>query len=298
MATIEINKEKCTGCGVCGEICPYKAIEFKDRIAEYRAEDCFLCGHCQAVCPVDAVVIKDISRNMDFASFIELGAMVQPGEGDVAELVALMRSRRSCRKYRTKTIDLNILEDLVKIGTTAPSGTNSQPWRFHILPERDNVLVLGGLTADYYRKLNGQAENRFLRLLVRIFGGDSLGKYYRNYHASVQEALSEWDTEHIDRLFHGATATILVTGRRDASCPAEDALLATQNMLLAAHVMGLGSCLIGFVVEAMRRNSTIKEKLGIPEEEEVYSVIALGYPDVKYHGPAGRKELVSKVCKL
>ena len=58
----------------------------------------------------------------------------------------------------------------------------------------------------------------------------------------------------MDRLFHGAAAAILVTGRRQASCPAEDALLATQNILLAAHAMGLGSCLIGFAVEAMRRD--------------------------------------------
>ena len=33
-----------------------------------------------------------------------------------------------------------------------------------------------------------------------------------------------------------------------ASSPKEDALLASQNILLAAHAMGLGTCLIGFAV--------------------------------------------------
>ena len=107
-----------------------------------------------------------------------------------------------------------VLEDLVKIGTTAPSGTNSQSWNFVILPTRGDVQVLGGMVADYYRKLNRLAENPLLRFMVRIIGGDSLGRYYRRYHDSVAEALREWDEKGTDRLFHGAVAAILVTGRK------------------------------------------------------------------------------------
>jgi nitroreductase len=54
--------------------------------------------------------------------------------------------------------------------------------------------------------------------------------------------------------------------------------------------MGLGTCLIGFAVEAMKRDVTIKKYLGIPDNERVYSVIALGYPDEKYQRTAGRKK--------
>ena len=48
-----------------------------------------------------------------------------------------------------------------------------------------------------------------------------------------------------DQLFHGSTAAILTGSNPGVSCPAEDAPLATQNILLAAHSIGLGSCLIG-----------------------------------------------------
>ena len=93
-------------------------------------------------------------------------------------------------------------------------------------------------------------------------------------------------------------AAILVTGKKDASCPAEDALLATQNILLAAHAMGLGSCLIGFVVEAMRRDAKLRRQIGIADDEEIYSVIALGYPAVNYLRPANRKVVVPRIVKL
>jgi nitroreductase len=74
-----------------------------------------------------------------------------------------------------------------------------------------------------------------------------------------------------------------------ASCAAEDALLASQNIVLAAHTMGLGTCLVGFAVEAMKRDLSIQESIGIPRNETVYSVIAIGRPDVSYVRPAGRK---------
>jgi nitroreductase len=102
--------------------------------------------------------------------------------------------------------------------------------------------------------------------------------------------LEEWEVSGKDRLFHGATAAIIVGSKPGASCPTEDALLATQNILLAAHSMGLGSCLIGFAVSALKESPAIKSSIGIPDDETVYSVIALGYPDESYEAVAGRKK--------
>ena len=298
MEQVIINKEKCTGCGVCVTICPYRAIVLVDEKAEYILEDCFLCGQCQAACPADAVRLPKLALKLGLITMEESESAVSPGTTNASELVALMRSRRSCRKYRNKAVPLEMLEDLVKIGTTAPSGTNSQSWNFVIVPTSADLQALGGKVAGYYRKLNRLAENPLLRFIVKIIGGDSLGRYFRRYHDSVAEALREWDDKGTDRLFHGAVAAILVTGKKDAGCPGEDALLATQNILLAAHAMGLGSCLIGFVVEAMRRDSKLRRQVGIFDDEEIYSVIALGYSAVHYLRPANRKAVVPRILRL
>jgi nitroreductase/NAD-dependent dihydropyrimidine dehydrogenase PreA subunit len=298
MKQVIIDRRKCTACGLCAGVCPDGAIVLGKDCAEHGGGECLLCGHCRAVCPAAAVTLPDRPDRLGLTTMSENTDVVPPGAASCAELVALMRSRRSCRSYRQEAVPLGALADLVKIGTTAPSGTNSQGWNFIILPCRDDLLALGGLVAAYYKRLNRLAESPLLRLAVKWVGGDSLGRYHRNYYQSVAEALRQWDEEGRDRLFHGAAAAILVTGGRGASCPAEDALLATQNMLLAAHAMGLGSCLIGFAVEAIRRSPTIRERLEIPATEEIYSVIAIGYPAVDFLRPAGRKEVKPRILGL
>lgn len=298
MGLVIIDKAKCTGCGNCAVNCPYRAIIMEDGIAEYSLNSCFLCGQCQAVCPEDAVELPGLPRDLGLTTMEELYNAETSRKISGSELVRLMRSRRSCRRYRDKTVSLEKLFDLVKIGTTAPSGTNSQGWNFVILPSRDDLMRFGGMVGDYYRKLNKLAKNPFLRAVLKIVHGDSLGRYYRNYYPSVTDALREWDGAGKDRLFHGAVAAIMVTGKKDASCPSEDALLATQNILLAAEAMGIGSCLIGFAVEALRRTPKIRRQMQIPDDEEVFSVIVLGHPAVTYFRPTVRRVVVPRILRL
>ncbi|MCP4686469.1 MAG: nitroreductase family protein, partial [Desulfobacterales bacterium] len=213
------------------------------------------------------------------------------GEFDAPGLVQLMQSRRSCRNYRPREVSRDLLEDLVKIGASAPSGTNSQRWSFTILPTRRAVMALGRRLHGFFKRLNRTAESAWLRKLLKLVGKGELDAYHRDHYPSVEEALAEWEKEEIDRLFHGATAAIVVGSRPGASCPMEDALLAAQNILLAAHALGLGSCLVGYAVAAMEKDANLKRFIGLEKDETVYAFIALGLPDETYARPAGRKKI-------
>ena len=58
--------------------------------------------------------------------------------------------------------------------------------------------------------------------------------------------------------------------------------------------MGLGTCLIGYAVEPMKRDRHIGAKVGIPESETVYAVIALGKPKYRFARAAGRRRIVPR----
>lgn len=298
MTEVTVDREHCLGCGKCLAVCPERRIVMKDGRAYLQGQQCMECGHCRAACPEGAIHISSLQDDLGLETVSGSEGLIVPGDYDCGRLVQLMRSRRSCRNYREETVSLAVLHDLVKIGITAPSGTNSQGWNFTILPTRSDVEALGALTARFYRRLNRLARNPVLRFLASMVGQHSLAGYYRRYYASVEQALDDWQQRGCDRLFHGAVAAIIVSGTQESSCPAEDCLLASENILLAAHAMGLGSCLIGFVVEAMARDGRIGKALDLPGGDKVYSVIGLGYPAEIYCRPAGRKDVVPRVVSL
>lgn len=293
--TARIDEEACIGCESCVTICPDRTITMEQGLAVVSGDRCLACEHCVAVCPTGAVSLGATDDDaLDFATFEPDNRWLAFGEFDTAQLVRLMRSRRSCRNFLDRAVERAVLEDLVKIGITAPSGTNSQLWTFTILDTRDGVMSLGERIFKLFERINAMAEKAWLRKSMKLIGKGQLDEYYREYYTSVKEGMEEHERLGTDRLFHGAPAAVVIGMEPGASCPAEDALLAAGNILLAAHAMGLGTCLIGYAVEAMKNEPAIKEHLGIPAAERVYAVIALGYPDESYERPAGRRKITPR----
>jgi len=292
---IEIDRELCNGCGLCITVCPTGTISLADGKAAVTGGESISCGHCEAVCPQSAIRVIAIDDEMsDYKTFIAKKEWLPPGKHSTSDLLQLMASRRSCRCFTDRAVDRALLEDLIKIGITAPSGTNSQSWTFTILPTRKAVTSLAGQVASYFARLNTTAENTILRLFLKLIGKRELDAYFHGYYQKVKQALEQWHGAGKDRLFHGSTAAIVVGSKPGASCPAEDALLATQNILLAAHSMGLSSCLIGFAVAAMKKDPSIQQSLGISSDEGIHAVIALGYSDEVYQSTAGRKKVIPR----
>ncbi len=55
--SIKVDKELCTGCGSCVDVCLYSGIEMIDDKAQIT-DGCNLCGACVDVCPVEAIILE------------------------------------------------------------------------------------------------------------------------------------------------------------------------------------------------------------------------------------------------
>ena len=57
--TAEVDPDKCSGCGICESVCPYRAISLEAkgdaRVAQVNAVLCKGCGTCAATCPSRAI---------------------------------------------------------------------------------------------------------------------------------------------------------------------------------------------------------------------------------------------------
>jgi len=294
---VQIDGRACTGCGACVRVCPLDTLSLRAGVAAVTGPRCIACDHCAAACPVAAITVTSLPADALALKTVpgDTTSYVPPGQADAAALVRLMRSRRSCRRYRDEAVARELLEDLVRIGITAPSGTNSQLWRFTILSSRGAVLRLGNAVAVFFRRLNRLARNPVACAVASLVGDGRLQRYRRQHLKQVEEALEQYASAGRDRLFHGAPAAIVISVCPGANTPQDDALLAAQNMQLAAHALGLGTCLIGFAAEAMKRDRRIQAAVGIPGEERIYAVLTVGWPAMVYRRPTGRRPVTPRV---
>jgi len=58
VTTLELNQEKCVGCGMCIEVCPHAVLGFNNGSAYVRNRDaCMECGACAMNCPAQAIYV-------------------------------------------------------------------------------------------------------------------------------------------------------------------------------------------------------------------------------------------------
>jgi len=58
VATLELDRSLCIGCGRCLEVCPHQVFQIKGKLAELADRDaCMECGACAGNCPAGAISV-------------------------------------------------------------------------------------------------------------------------------------------------------------------------------------------------------------------------------------------------
>ena len=59
VVTLQLDQEKCFGCGICTEVCPQEVLGLEDGRARIRQRDsCMECGACARNCPAGALKVR------------------------------------------------------------------------------------------------------------------------------------------------------------------------------------------------------------------------------------------------
>lgn len=194
---------------------------------------------------------------------------------DMDSFLELASGRRSIRKYENMDIPDTDIEYFIKAAVTAPSGCNSQCWRFVAVRDADTLESLAQAvtlkTEEFLAAGNEVLSEQYIaskRKMVSFFTKAPVViavfmTHLEFYDPTEIAALKHqgYDDKGIMELF--ANPDILSIGA------------AVQNLLLAVHEKGYGAC---WMNEPAMAGAEINRILGIPEGQRFMSLIPIGFP--------------------
>jgi len=304
---VEVDIEKCDGCGRCVKTCPMEILTLRDgrpvEEHDFDAFRCIACDSCVAVCPNGAIERKGLYRVLEgmyrnthvypdadntfprpFGD--DTPSRFEICEERLTETERVIFKRRSVRLFKKEQVPREMVERVIEAGRFAPSAGNCQPWAFVVI--QDPKVI-----EDLCRK-----TERMLKLIIDMAFPKRAEVFARRplYQKIITTLLSlrmpgntdqrgpvgaKAVYEHLDHgLFLGAPTVILVLkDKRGIGQVDLDVALSVENIVLAAHSLGLATCIIGLMnVPLAFYPRFVRNKLGIKPPFAFFTAIALGYP--------------------
>jgi nitroreductase len=199
-------------------------------------------------------------------------------------LFEAMYTSRSLRRFKPDPVPEDVVFQLIDAGIRAPTGHNSQDWRFVVVTDPDAKARM----QEWSERAWTMA---FARYADPESGQAALDALPRTQRLSIQ---SVKDLAH--SLAHVPLIVVVCGLKGKHSSPGGSHFPAIQNMLLAARAFGLGGSIFNLPLVGGPGGNGMYELLGIPETNEIYACVPIGYPTDK-PGPLQRKP-VKKVAYL
>lgn len=262
-------------------MCPLVRFGGVSGVEEVPKEYCLRCGHCAAVCPHGA------ARHPEFPP--ESLRPVSAPSPEAVEQVLL--ARRSIRHFAERPVERAQWEALLGQMALAPSGMNARPVRAMVVTDPEKLAAMTRLTAAFYADLLRMLETSLNRLVLRLFiGKDGLTQLRAN--AEKLGVICRLVREGEDPILYRAPGALILHAERTEVCGHDDCQLAAMAGMLAAPALGLGACMIGFLLPPFgRRMPALRNLVKLPASHEVHAVLAVGYPAVQYQYAPPRPEI-------
>ncbi len=178
-------------------------------------------------------------------------------------MLHMLQSRRSLRRYTAEPVPQELLVRILESATWAPSAHNRQPWRFAVLRDLSTRVQLA-------RAMGTR--------LVRDLTADGV----------PQQIIDEDVNRSYERITQASVLIVLCLTMEDMDCYPDEkrarserimaqqsVAMAGQNLLLAAHVLGLGAC---WMCAPLFCQDVVQTTLELPTHWEAQALITLGYP--------------------
>jgi nitroreductase len=187
-------------------------------------------------------------------------------EGDVFEVIG---TQRAMRRLKPDAVPEELIKKLIWAATRAPSGGNTQPWRFLVVTDTEKRKQIAELYLEGWTRY------------VKAGYTDRAPAVSPEAQAAAERTLrsAQYLADHLHEVpVHIIPCTWKLevnTGIASGS----SIYPAIQNLMLAARALGLGTALT--TIHRWNEDK-VKEVLGIPESAETAALIPVGWPKGKF----------------
>lgn len=182
-----------------------------------------------------------------------------------------------------------MIHRVIEAGRFAPSAGNNQPWKYIVIQNRDLISEINQKCKKFIKLImRGTMPDTWLE---KQTPGDSNAKL-KKWQKVVTNLLVKWRAGDLDPRARGGmntvtsdpdydifapTLIIILADKRGIGSIELDTGICAQNMILAAHSLGLGTCYIG-LIDGLMMYPGFRKSLGIRHPFEIITSITLGYP--------------------
>jgi len=195
------------------------------------------------------------------------------------DILKLIKERRSYRKFLDKQIPKKDLNQLIDIIKHCPTNRNVQDTRLTIIQDKEKIIEISNITTEFFKIQANIASQSFHKTEAE--------QRLIDYGIKLDEIQSRG----VNPIFYNTPVVLIFHTEKDCCQRKNNCVIASTVVSMAARTMGLESTYMGLFEYASQTYKEIWKAINLPETDQIYSAIILGYPSYKYPNDIERKPI-------
>ena len=266
MKQFRVDKSLCIQCGECVKDCVTGSITLEQGypiLSVDKEQTCIECQHCMVVCKSGAISIL----GLDPKDSLPLDGQY-PSQ---AQMEALIKGRRSIRRYSPEPLSSETIDELLNITAHAPTGVNARGVEFIVIEDQVTMAAIRQETLETLQDL--ARRDAIPESLV----------CFKQFLPLMEQGQ--------DPIFRGAPHLLIASAAEGVPCREADVFIALSYFELLATSAGLGTTWCGLGKWAMVDLAPqLLKSVGVPENHDVVYLMLFGKPEVQYYRTVQRDQ--------
>jgi nitroreductase len=206
------------------------------------------------------------------------------------DFIQFVRERRTHRHFMKKKIPKKDLEKLIDTVRYAPTGGNDQTVEIILVQSPEKRKKLSDLAVDQVAAAGAELSRKLEELKAGNKGTREERLQIENMVNFRNFLVQAKKTGH-DPVFYEAPAVAIFHSTVETVTPKDNCVIASTTMGLLARTLGLETTYIALFENASKASQPIRNALELPEKNQVFSVLVIGYPKFKYYRTVDRRPI-------